>query len=75
MTDQEYQIIWQKWLDPLGEDDLDHIHTDKNEQDFSLDNDIGDFYDDTNLDNEENETQDIQEENIQFYKKAINPEE
>ena len=70
MTDQEYQIIWQKWLDPLGEDDLDHIHTDKNEQDFSLDNDIGDFYDDTNLDNEENETQDIQEENIQFYKKA-----
>lgn len=70
MTNQEYQIIWQKWVDPLGEDDLDHMYIDTNDQDFSLDNEIGDFYDDTNLEDEDTQLQETQEKNIQFYKKA-----
>lgn len=70
MNDQEYQIVWQKWLDPLGEDDLDYMHTDKNQPDFLLDNEIGDFYDDINPENEDLEIEEEQEEKIQFYKKA-----
>lgn len=64
MKHDTYHIVWQKWADPLGEDDLDSVATE--ESPITSDNIEPEFYDDEG-DPIVNETENSN--NIHFYQK------
>jgi len=44
--EEDYLIVWQKWFDPFGEDDIDHTDSDPINNEDIIDDEEEEFYED-----------------------------